>query len=95
VADRTRRSQRRLSAPIRSRIRRAARRLRSGSSLVRARGTEDGHDRIAHELLDETLVVVDRLGHLAEEIALDRAHVLGIERFAERGETRPDPRRAR
>src|SRR6185295_1431453 len=54
--------------------------------LVRARRAEYRHDRVAHELLDEALVAVDRRGHLAEEIALDRAHVLGIEPFAERGE---------
>jgi len=57
-----------------------------GIVLVRARGAEDGHDRVAHELLDEALVVIDRRGHLVEEIALDCAYVLGIEPFAERGE---------
>ena len=82
----TRRSQRRLSVPIRSRIRRAARRPALGIVLVRARGAEDRHDRIAHELLDEALVALDRDRHLAEEVGLDRAHLLGIESFAERGE---------
>ena len=57
-----------------------------GIVLVRARGAEDRHDRVAHELLDEALVAFDRRGHLAEEVGLDRAHVLGIESFAERGE---------
>ncbi len=57
-----------------------------GIVLVCPRRAEDGHDRVAHELLDEALVAVDRRGHLVEEIALDRAHVLGIEPFAERGE---------
>ena len=54
-----------------------------GIVLVRARGPEDGHHRIAHELLDESLVALDRRGHLAEEVGLDRAHFLGIESFAE------------
>ena len=57
-----------------------------GIVLVRARGAEDRHDRVTHELLDEALVALDRRGHLAEEIALDGAHVLGVESFAERGE---------
>ena len=57
-----------------------------GIVLVRARGPEHRHDRIAHELLDEALVALDRRGHLAEEVGLDRAHVLGVEPLAERGE---------
>ena len=57
-----------------------------GIVLVRDRGTEHGHHRIAHELLDEALVALDRRGHLAEEVGLDRAHVLGVEPLAERGE---------
>ena len=57
-----------------------------GIVLVRAWGAEDRHDRVAHELLDEALVALDRPGHLAEQIALDGAHVLGVESFAERGE---------
>jgi hypothetical protein len=54
-----------------------------GIVLVRARGPEDGHHRIAHELLDKALVALDRRSHLAEEVGLDRAHFLGIESFAE------------
>ena len=57
-----------------------------GIVLVRARGAEDRHDRVTHEFLDEALVALDRPGHLAEQIALDGAHVLGVELFAERGE---------
>ena len=57
-----------------------------GIVLVRNRGTEHRHDRVTHELLDEALVALDRRGHLAEEVGLDRAHVLGVESFAERGE---------
>ena len=57
-----------------------------GIVLVRDRGAKHGHDRVAHELLDETLVALDRRRHLAEEVGLDRAHVLGVEPFAERGE---------
>ena len=54
-----------------------------GIVLVRARGPENGHHRIAHELFDKALIALDRCGHLAEEVGLDRAHVLGIESFAE------------
>jgi hypothetical protein len=57
-----------------------------GVVLVRARGAEDSHDRVTHELLDEALVALDRCGHLAEEVTLDRAHFLGVESFAECGE---------
>ena len=58
-----------------------------GIVLVRSRRAEHGHDGVADELLDEPLIALDRRGHLAEEIGLDRPHVLGIEPFAERGES--------
>ena len=58
-----------------------------GIVLVRAGGAEDGHDGVAHELFDEAFVALDRRRHLAEEVGLDRAHILGIESFAERGES--------
>ena len=57
-----------------------------GIVLVRAGGAEDRHDRVTYELLDEALVTLDRRGHLAEEVGLDRAHLLGVEPFAERRE---------
>ena len=57
-----------------------------GIVLVRARGAEDGHDRVAHELLDEAVVALDRRRELPEEVALERAHVLRVEPLAERGE---------
>ncbi len=57
-----------------------------GIVLVRGGSAEDGHHRVADELLDEPLVLLDRRGHLAEQVGLDPAHVLGVESLAQRGE---------
>ena len=53
-----------------------------GIVLVGDGGAEHGQHGVADELLDEALVALDRRGHLAEETALDRAHVFGIEALA-------------
>ena len=50
--------------------------------------TEHTHDSITHELFDEAAKAVDGAGHLLEQVALQRAYVLGIQALAERGEAR-------
>ena len=57
-----------------------------GVVLVAQRRPEDGEDRVADELLDEALVLVDDLGQLVEQVVLELPDELGIEPLAERRE---------
>ena len=59
-----------------------------GIVLVRAGRAEDGHDRVANELLDEPVVALDRSRELPEQVALEGADLLRVERLRERGEPR-------
>ncbi len=49
---------------------------------------EDAHDRITDEFLHESFDALDGLGHFPEQVALQRAHLFGIQPLAERGEPR-------
>jgi hypothetical protein len=46
---------------------------------VRAGRAEDGHDRVANELLDEPVVALDRSREFPEQVALEGADLLGVE----------------
>ena len=50
-----------------------------GIVLVRARGAEHGHDRVADELLDEAVVALDRPRQLPEQVALEGADLLRVQ----------------
>ena len=67
------------SSRTRSRISRAAASAAVGVVAVGDRQAEDGHDRIADELLDRPAVVLDALARDSEEAFQERADVLGIE----------------
>ena len=59
-----------------------------GVVLVGHRRAKDRHDGVANELLDEAAVLLDRRGHLLEEVTLDGADVLGVQALGQRGEAR-------
>ena len=67
-------------APIADRERRAHGSLRV--VLVRDRRTEDGHDRVADELLHRAAVALELVTEASVVRPEDRAHVLGVERSA-------------
>ena len=54
--------------------------------LVRGRRAEDGHDRVADELLDRAAEVLDLLFHARVIRTERRAHILGIGAIGARGE---------
>jgi hypothetical protein len=53
--------------------------------LVRGRNPEDGHDRVADELLDDPSVTLDDRTEIVEVASHPRTERLGIGRLAERG----------
>ena len=57
-----------------------------GIVVVGHRRPEHRHDGVADELLHEALVPLDGLRHLAKQIALECAHVLGVGLLTERRE---------
>ena len=59
-----------------------------GIVLVGAGRAEHGHDRVPDELLDEAVVALDRSRQLPEQVALEGADLLRVERLRERGESR-------
>ena len=59
-----------------------------GVVLVRLRDPEHGEHRVAGELLGRAAVALDLGVDQVEELALELAHVLGVEPLAERGRAR-------
>ena len=57
-----------------------------GVVIANARRAEDRHRRVAHELLQNAAVPLDRLAHGIEVRILDQRHVLGVQALRERGE---------
>ena len=56
--------------------------------LVSVGGAERCHDGVADELLDESVVALDRRGQLPKEVVLERADILRVQALSERRETR-------
>ena len=75
-----------LDAELRERLPHLHRRAAGaeGVVLVYGRHAEDGHDRVADELLDRAAVALDDRLHALEVPSEQRLHRLGISRLAER-----------